>query len=133
MRRIRGRWRESGSLSKRAILRRVEELERVFAVGEFGDDWVDVLMWSGRNGGVFGHVCFRCSKRGETRWLPCSDEEEVEIMRGHYEDERRRLYGRGAEISFAEYLEQFSYLGSEELAVKRKLIVERLRGEEGWK
>jgi hypothetical protein len=131
VRRIRGRWREGGPLSSRAILRRVEELERVFAVGELDDDWVDVLMWSGENSGIFGHVHYQFSEsRGETRWIACSDEEEIAIMQRHYEDEGCRSYNRGNELSFAEYLDRFSYLGSAELEARRKLVIKQVKGEE---
>jgi hypothetical protein len=118
------------SMSSKAILSRVKRLENVFAV-ESGDDWIDILMWSGSQGGIFGHAhcCVSCSGR-ETVWRPCSDEEEVAIMRRYYEDEGHKLFGKGAEVSFVEYLERFSYLGSEELADRRKAIIDRFRGEE---
>jgi hypothetical protein len=60
----------------------------------------------------------------------CSDEEEIEIMREHYEGEGHRVCCKGSKVSFAEYLERFSYLGSEGLAVKRREISERLKGGE---
>jgi hypothetical protein len=119
------------ALSSKTILRRLKKLEKVFAAGEPRDDWIDVLMWSGENGGVFGHAHCRFSKsRGETRWVVCSDEEEVAIMRGHYEGEGHKLFGKGADVSFAEYLERFSYLGPKALEVRRKLVINRVRGKE---
>lgn len=118
-------------MSNRAILRRLKKLETVFAVSEPKDDWIDVLMWNGKKGGTFGHAHYRFSEsRNQTEWKPCSDEEEIAIMREHYEDENCRLYGRGSKLSFVEYLERFSYLGPEELAVRRKLVIERLSGGE---
>lgn len=118
-------------MSSRAILRRLRKLEKVFAAGEPRDDWIDVLMWGGEDGGVFGHVRYRFSKsRGETRWIACSDEEEIAIMQRHYEDEGCMQYGRGNELSFAEYLDRFSYLGPRELEVRRKLVIKRVKGEE---
>jgi len=105
-------------------------LERVFAV-EPKDDWIDVLMWNGLQGGIFGHTHCRFSEsRSQTEWTPCSDAEEIEIMREHYEADDHRLYGRDPEMSFAKYLERFSYLGPEELETRRKQIIERLKGEE---
>lgn len=117
-------------MSSKAILGRVKRLENVFAV-RLEDGGIDILMWGSLQGGIFGHAhcCVSCSG-GETVWRPCSDEEEVAIMRGYYEDEGCRLFGKGAEVSFVEYLERFSYLGSEELAERRKAIIDRFRGEE---
>ncbi len=118
------------SVSNRAILRRLKKLEKVFAVGP-RDEWIDILMWNGSQGGIFGHVHCRLSEgRQQTEWTPCSDEEEIEIMREHYEEDDHRLHGRGPKVSFAEYLECFSYLGSEELEARRRRIIERLKGGE---
>ena len=117
-------------MSNQAILRRLKKLEKVFAV-EPEDDWIDIVMWSISHSGIFGHTHCRFSEsRSQTEWIPCSDAEEIEIMREHYEEGGHRLYGRGAELSFSEYLERFSYLGPEELSVRRKAIIERLKGEE---
>lgn len=114
---------------KVSIVRRFKKLEDAF-LAEQPEDWVDFYMWS-RSGGVFGHSRYRVSKsRGEILRTPCSDEEEVAIMRAHYEDEGRRLYGGDAEVSFAEYLVQFSYLCPETLVERMKLIIERVRSEE---
>ena len=116
------------SLGSRAILRRLERLEKVFAVNPV-DDWIDVVMWSVSNCGVFGHTRYRFSEsRNRTEWVPCSDEEEIRIMRESYERDGRRLYGRGSEVSFAEYLERFSHLGPKERDGERKRIIERLKG-----
>jgi len=104
-------------------------LERVFAV-EPKDDWIDILMWNGLQGGIFGHTHWRFSEsRSQTEWIPCSDEEEIKIMRERYEEDDHRLFGRGSEVSFAEYLEYFVYLGPEEMDARRKEIIERLKGE----
>jgi len=116
-------------MSNRAILRRLKKLEKVFAV-EPGDDWTDTVMWDVSDSGIFGHRHYRFSKsRNQSEWIPCSDEEEIQIMREHYERDEHRFYGRGPEVSFAEYLERFSYLGPKEMAVKRKQIIEQLKGE----
>ena len=116
-------------MSNLAILRRLKKLEKVFAV-EPRDDWIDVLMWNGLEGGIFGHVHYRFSEsRRQTELISCSDREEIEIMRDRYEEDEHRFYGKGPKVSFAEYLERFSYLGPEELAVKRKEIIEQLKGE----
>jgi len=48
-------------------------------------------------------------------------------MREHYEENGHRLYGKGPKASFAEYLERFGYLGPEELAVRRKKVIEELK------
>ena len=116
-------------MSNRAILRRLKKLEEVFAV-EPKDDWIDIVMWNTFHSGIFGHTHYRFSEsRHQTEWIPCSDEEEIRIMRGHYEKDDHKIHGRGPRVSFAEYLERFSYLGSEELAVRRKEIIEQLKGE----
>ena len=116
------------SLGSQAILRRVKRLEKVFAVDPV-DDWIDIVMWSVSDCGVFGHTRYRFSKsRNRTEWVPCSDEEEIQIMRESYERDGRRLYGRGSEVSFAEYLERFSHLGPKERDGERKRIIERLKG-----
>jgi len=131
---MKGSWLNMGrrSMSSRAILGRVKRLENVFAV-RLEDYWIDVQMWNGSQGGIFGHThcCVSCSGR-ETVWRPCSDEEEIAIMRRYYENEGHKLFGKGAEVSFVEYLEHFSYLGSEELAARRNAIIEELKGEERW-
>ena len=115
-------------MSSQAILRRLEKLEKVFAV-EPKDDWIDVLMWDGSQGGIFGHTHFRFSESGmQTVRARCSDEEEIEVMREHYKEDGHRLYGRGSEVSFAEYLERFSYLGPKELDARRREIIELLKG-----
>ena len=112
------------------ILRRLEILERVFAV-EPRDDWIDIVMWNTSNSGIFGHTHCRLSEsRSQTEWTPCSEEEEIAIMREHYERDDHRLYGRDPEVSFAEYLERFSNLGPKELEARRKQIIEQLKGEE---
>ena len=104
-------------------------MEKVFAV-EPKDDWIDILMWDGPQGGIFGHAHYRISEsRSQTECIPCSDVEEIEIMREHYEEDGHRTCGRGPLVSFAEYLECFSYLGPEESDVKRRKIIERLKGE----
>jgi hypothetical protein len=111
------------------VLRRLVRLEGTIGASE--DDWVDVVMWSPRGGGIFGHVHYRFSKsRSESQRVPCSDEEEVQIMREHYEADGHRFSRQGDELSFPDYLERFSYLGSEELAERRREIISRVRGVE---
>jgi hypothetical protein len=112
------------------LVRRVELLERAFGVGS-GDEWIDVLMWYGRKGGVFGHVHMRISLCGRgTEWIACTDEEELAVMRCNYEKEEHKLFGKGESVVFSEYLRRFDYLGSDELADKRREIIERVRSEE---
>ena len=116
------------SLGNQAILRRIEKLEKVFAVNPI-DDWIDIVMWGISDCGVFGHTHYRFSEsRRQSEWIPCSDEEEIQIMRESFERDGRRLYGRGSEVSFAEYLERFSHLGPKERDGERRRIIERLKG-----
>jgi hypothetical protein len=115
-------------MSSRGLLRKVRRLEREIA-GDLEDDVLDVVMWSGSDGGVFGHVHYRfCKSLMEQGFVACSDEEEVEIMRQHYENDGHRC--RGIEVSFWEYLEAFSYLAPEGLAERQRAVIDKLRGEE---
>lgn len=116
-------------MSSRSALRQLRRLERVFAVVEPEDDWIDVLMWNGVSGGLFGHVHRHlCGSQGDSKPSPCSDEEEVEIMRQHYENDKHRC--RGKEVPFWKYLETFSYLAPDGLVERQRTVIDRLRGEE---
>jgi hypothetical protein len=112
------------------LFRRVELLERGFGVGS-GDEWIDIVMWNGEKGGVFGHVHMHISKgeRG-TELIACTDEEELATMRNNYEKDEHRLFKRGEPVAFSEYLERYYYLGPDWLADKRRKIIERVRSEE---
>lgn len=113
------------------VVRRVRVLERVFAVEP--EEWIDVLLWVGSESGIFGHAHHRFTQGGkQTEQIPCPDEEKIAIMRTHYEEDGHKFYGKGSDVSFAEYLEHFSYLGPEELAARRNVIIEELKGEEIW-
>ena len=117
-------------MSSRGLLRKVRRLEREI-VGDLEDDVVDVLMWSGSDGGVFGHVHYRFSKSLiEQEIVPCTDEEEVEVMRQHYEIDKHRPRGKGEEVPFWNYLEAFSYLAPDGLAERQRAVIDKLRGEE---
>jgi hypothetical protein len=111
------------------LLRRVELLERAFSVVR--DEWVDILLWEGSKGGVFGHCHFRLARSGgKSEWTACAEEEELALMRESYEEEGHKLFGKGEPVSFSQYLECFSYLGPAELADRRKEIIECVRSEE---
>lgn len=114
-------------VNNRAVLRRLRNLERVFDV-EPKDDWIDVVMWNGLQGGLFGHAHYRISESGgQTELIPCSDGEEIEIMREHFEESEHKIPGTSKPVGFSKFLEYYSYLGSEELRVRRKSIIEQLR------
>jgi hypothetical protein len=114
-------------LSSYSVLRKVRHLEKVFMAGR-EEEWIDVVMWGTEHRGVFGHGHIRFEKHsGRSEWKPCSDEEEVELMKRSYEDEEHRMSGRTEPVSFAEYLEYFSYLGPEELSERRKQVIEQFR------
>jgi len=116
-------------MSSQAILKRLKKLEKVFAV-EPKDDWIDVLMWNGLQGGIFGHVHCRFSEsRSRTELMPCSDEEEVAIMRDHFEETEHKIPGTDTPVGFSEFLEYYCYLGPEELNVRREKIIEQLKGD----
>lgn len=128
---MKGSWLNMGrrSMSSRAILGRVKRLENVFAV-RLEDYWIDVQMWNGSQGAIFGHThcCVSCSGR-ETVWRPCSDEEEIAIMREYYEEMGRRVPCSNERVSFGEFLEYYEYLGPEELVVQRKEIIRQVKDE----
>jgi hypothetical protein len=41
--------------------RRLEKLEKTWAVGDV--DYVDIVLWDGMKGGLFGHAHYRIPKR----------------------------------------------------------------------
>ena len=89
----------------KTIKKRVEKIEEKLSVKHREPFYI--LMWLGKGGGLYGHGRINVYG-GEI--IPCSDEEEMEIMRDHWEREDRRLYGKGPQISFEEYLEAHEYL-----------------------
>lgn len=111
------------------LLRRIERLERAYSVDR--DEWIDVLLWEGSKGGVFGHCHFRLAMDGgKSEWIACTEEEELALMRESYEEEEHKLLGKGEPVAFSQYLERFSYLGPDALAERRRKIIERVRSEE---
>ena len=48
-------------------------------------------------------------------------------MRRRYDRDGHRLYGKGSEVPFAEYLEHFSRFGPEERDGERRMIIEKLK------
>ena len=119
-----------GFLSKVSVRNRIKRLETAFWVGD-RDEWIDIVMWEGWRGGVFGYAHILISKfTGEHEFSACTEEEELRLMREHYEEANRKLYGRGDEMPFSFFLENFCYLGSPEFAYRRREIIERVRSEE---
>jgi len=113
-----------------SIERKLRKLEGILLVDNSGNDWIDTLMWVGFEGGIFGHAHLRLSpRRCEQQVIMCSEDEEVMIMRQHYESDNHRFFGQGAKLSFAEYLERFCYLGSDKLAERRNAVIEKVRGD----
>jgi len=105
-------------------------MEKTFAIGD-GDEWIDIVMWEGSKGGVFGYVHIRISKfLGGHELVACTEAEELELMREHYEESDGKLYGRGDSVPFSVFLENFYYLGPPEFADRRREIIEQLRSEE---
>jgi hypothetical protein len=98
------------------LKKRVERLE------EKGPEATDVVMWSPSDGGIFGHVHVKGKKRAA-----CSDEEEVEIMRSHFEIDKHRIGDKGEYVPFWKYLEAFTYLAPDGLAERQRTIIDRLR------
>ena len=119
-----------GFLNSVGLRRRLKRLEDAFWAGD-GDEWIDIVMWEGSKGGVFGYAHIRFSKfSGEHEFSACTEEEEMELMREHYEEANGKLYGRGDTVPFSVFLENFCYLGSPEFADRKREIIGRLRSEE---
>jgi hypothetical protein len=109
---------------------RVERLERVF--GESPGNRVNILMWVGSEGGLFGHCKLLIQKNtGRIERKPCTEEEELRFMRQQYERDGKQLYGRGGFVTFSDYLQNYCYLGSAEFSEVRNEVIAGLRsGEE---
>ena len=119
-----------GFLNKVSVRNRIKRLEDAFWVGD-RDEWIDIVMWQGSKGGIFGYAHMRLSKfTGEHELTACTEEEEMKLMREHYEEANGKLYGRGEAVPFSVFLENFCYLGSPEFADRRREIIGRLRSEE---
>lgn len=117
-------------LNKVSVRNRLKKLEDAFWVGD-REAWIDIVLWEGSRGGVFGYAHIRISKfTGEHEFSACTEEEELKLMRAHYEEGNGKLYGRGDAVPFSAFLENFCYLGSPEFADRRREIIERLRSEE---
>jgi hypothetical protein len=122
-----------GFLNKVSVRNRIKRLEDAFWVGD-RDEWIDIVMWQGSKGGIFGYAHMRLSKfTGEHELTACTEEEEMKLMREHYEEANGKLYGRGEAVPFSVFLENFCYLGPPEFADRRRKIIERLRSEENAK
>ena len=118
-----------GVLTSRLILRQLKNLEKALQLDEL-EAVVDMVFWDGARGGLFGHIhCRYTRSEAKNEVLPCSAEEEIELMKSKYENDCHRVFGKGEEVPFAGYLENFCYLGPETLAAERKAVIERLRGE----
>jgi hypothetical protein len=126
-RRVAGRM---GFLNSVGLRRRLKRVEDAFCVGD-DDEWIDIVMWEGSKGGIFGYAHIRISKfTGEHELTACTEEEEMKLMREHYEEANGKLYGRGEAVPFSVFLENFYYVGPPEFADRRREIIERLRSEE---
>jgi hypothetical protein len=118
-----------GFLNSVSLRRRLKRVEDAFC-GD-GDEWIDIVMWEGSKGGIFGYAHIRISKfTGEHELTACTEEEEMKLMRAHYEEANGKLYGRGDVVPFSVFIENFCYLGPSEFADRRREIIERLRSEE---
>jgi len=104
-------------MSKNELEKRIEKLEDHKMVNA-----TDVVMWTPIGGGIFGH-----SRLHGKRKTPCSDEEEVAIMRKHYEVDKHRIGGKGEEVKFEEYLQAFTYLAPAGLEERQRMVIDRLR------
>jgi len=89
------------------LKKKVEKLEQMLAPKHKEQLWI--LMWLGNQGGLYGHGRIEVYS-GETK--PCSDEEELAIIRESWEARGHKCWGRKGEehVSFEEYLKHFEYL-----------------------
>ena len=94
-------------MNHEGLRKRVDRLEEeAIGVSEF-----DTVIWSASDGGIFGHAHIRFNKNlMKQEIVPCSDEEEIEIMRQHFEIDKHRPWDKGQYVPFWKYLEEFSYL-----------------------
>jgi hypothetical protein len=105
-------------VTQEGLKKRVEQLEE-----KSGVHAIDVVMWTPIGGGVFGHIHVIGKRK-----TPCSDEEEVAIMRADFEKHKHRIGGKGEEVKFEKYLETFTYLGPDGLAERQRTIIDKLKG-----
>src|SRR4030042_1389873 len=119
-----------GVLGSVSLLKRRRKMEERFAIGD-EDEWIDIVMWEGAKGGVFGYAHIRISKfTGGHELVACTEEEEMNLMKEHYKEANGKVYGRGDAVPFSVFLENFSYLGPPEFADRRREIINRLKREE---
>ena len=112
-----------GVLNSGLVLRRLKKLEQTLQVDNL-EVTVDIVYWDSAKGGLFGHTRKRIfSNGGKTEALPFSAEEEIELMKVDYEKNGHCVFGKGGEVSFADYLEYFCYGGPEALAAERRTII----------
>ena len=122
-----------GALGSVSVLKRLKKMEETFTIGD-EDEWIDIVMWEGSKGGVFGYAHIRISKFfGGHELVACTEEEEMELMREHYEEANGKVYGRGDSVPFSVFLENFCYLGPPEFADRRREIIDQLRSKENAK
>ena len=103
------------------LKKRVERLEE-----EHGVNPVEAVMWSVSDAGIFGHTHVKLSVKG-TEKRPCTDDEEIAIMRNAYERDKQRIWGKGEEVPFHTYLETFTYLAPEGLAERQRVAIDKLK------
>ena len=116
-----------GSFSFRSALRRLEKLERDVRANNAD---IDTVFFTTEGGGAWGHRHIISHSKGQpTEYVPCSVEEEIQLMRASYEDYNHR-FGRGEELSFPDWLECLDYLGPPSLAEQRKAAIQQLRKED---
>jgi hypothetical protein len=112
---------EHCELNVKKIIDRLNKIEEKFNVKE---NFFNVIMWQGEEGGIFGHAHITISDK-QTVFKACSDEKELQIMRQRYEESGHKLPLSVCKdkVSFREYLEYYSYLGPEKLEQKRRKII----------
>ena len=112
--------------SLKTLERRVSELENKRGINQ--PDLV-VTAWSpGDDTGLYGHVHIRVGRHKSKlpKRVPCTDEEEIKIMREHYEKYLKLYPNR----RFSDHLEEYDRRGPESRKEDRRKLIEQIRKEE---
>ncbi len=119
-----------GSFKYRSILKRLEKMEQSLLIDEENKLFSFQLM-DPVNGGLFGHSHVQYRLHGKDyKKFPCTDEEEIELMRRRYEGDNHKYFGVGEELTFPDYLEQYFYFSPNVPDERKKAAVQKLREQE---
>ena len=114
------------------LLRRLERVEKVLMGEGDQDAWlVGLGYFDCIKGGIFGHSNLVYGGSGQVPIKrPCTDEEEIELMRIKYDDFHHKFFGEGDELTFPDFLELFFYLSPNVPDDRKRSVVQKLREKE---